>query len=642
MTDESIGTPPDYLDPAAGFYSQDVTYNNAVYQNLVMYNGNSGTQILPILADQYWITNGGCTNVFHIRSIATFSDGTPVTGFDQWFSIVRTQFINAPSGISFYNWNQVSYNATKGASYGSGSYSYNTMGAQLPWGLRIAIQSATGLQTAADTPAAVNLAVQVLNQMLSNFNPSNSTQAAIMAYPEQAYVANSTFFTSNYLRTLGPFGPQIWAGFDGQQVVEPASVDTHGGVTNNTANAYVDTHGAIGTGPYTVRSVGVGNNPVVLTATPNYWAGKSSATNIPVMARPASINTVIMAPFSTDSQAEGDFGSRAADISAESALNFGAMYSSLPASVRAHFTFAQIHQAVGAYDFALFMQFNTYQNPTNSSLFRKGLANAMNYTALNQPNLYNGTYYAGMFVGPLTPAYAYYNSQNYPLPTQNTTAAANYFQEFGMQTHQFMVIPSDLTLSNGTTLKAGTVLGDASGAQLQPFKMYYSVPLTGALEVTLTVIQQSLSQFGVTAVPFGTTTTELDILDSSPQTYPAVQLVGWGADFNDPFLGMFYPLMYPSPYNGFFTNATVTAEVLACVFPASTAAAQACADSLNKMAQDNQIWIYTPIPEVPAGQPNAGFPTNFFFIQPYVQGWNFNQYVGGFYNQVYYQPVNVS
>ena len=59
------------------------------------------------------------------------------------------------------------------------------------------------------------------------------------------------------------------------------------------------------------------------------------------------------------------------------------------------------------------------------------------------------------------------------------------------------------------------------------------------------------------------------------------------------------------------------------------------------MAQQNQIWIYTPIPEIPAGQPNAGFPTNFFFLQPYVHGVVDNQYVGGFYNLIYYQPVNV-
>ena len=290
---------------------------------------------------------------------------------------------------------------------------------------------------------------------------------------------------------------------------------------------------------------------------------------------------------------------------------------------------------------ALYAQFNMYQSPTNYTSFRQGMANALNYTALNEPNYYNGVPYAGYFVGPLTPAYAYYNSQNYTLPAQNTTAAFNYFQEFGMQSHTYMIVPSGFTLSNGTAVAAGTIIGDKNGAQLQPFKLYYAVPLVGSLEVTLTVIQNSLSQFGISAVPFGTTTTELDILDSKPQTYPAVQLVGWGADFNDPFLGMFFPLMTPSPYNGFFTNSTVNNEATACEFPATAAQSQTCANNLYKMAQQNQIWIYTPIPEFPPGTPNAGFPTNFFFVQPYVHGVVDNQYVGGFYNLIYYQPVNV-
>ncbi|MDG6975723.1 MAG: hypothetical protein JRN27_06505, partial [Nitrososphaerota archaeon] len=101
------------------------------------------------------------------------------------------------------------------------------------------------------------------------------------------------------------------------------------------------------------------------------------------------------------------------------------------------------------------------------------------------------------------------------------------------------------------------------------------------------------------------------------------------------------PLMTPSPYNGFFTNSTVNNEATACQFPASAAAATTCSETLYKYAAQNQIWIWSPIPQIPAGQPGAGTPTNFFFVQPYVQGWNFNQFVGGFYNLVYYSPVTI-
>jgi ABC-type transport system substrate-binding protein len=629
------------LDPDYAFFTQDTGYLHAVFQNLVEYNVSSGTVLEPVVADQYWITNGGCTNVFHIRPGVTFSDGTPVSAYDEWFAIVRTQYANTPSGISYSNWLGVSYNETAGAQFGSGSYEYLTFGDQFPWGLRIAIQAATGLQTAADTPAAVNLAVDVLDQMLSNFNPANATQDAIMSYPQQAYVANATFFTANYLRTLGPFGPQLWAGWDGEQIIEPAFVDAHGGVENNTVNSYISTEGGIGTGAYEIKSVGVGMNPIVLVATPNYWAGKSTQTFIPADARPASINTIIMNVYATDTQAVEDFGTNKAQLSTETPNEYNAMYDALPAAVRSHFTFNQIFRGIGSYQFAVEAEFDMNAFPTNNTDFRKGMAYAINYTAFNEPNVFNGTAYYGYYVGPLIPDYAYYNPENYPLPAQNTTAALDYFQQFGMQTDTYMLVPASFTLSNGTTLSGGTVIGDSSGNQLQPIKLYYEVPLTAATEVQLEVIQQDLAQFGVDAIPFGATASEIGILDTSPQTFPAFQLLAWGADFNDPFLGMFFPLMTSTPYNGFFDNATVNTEALTCEFPATTAQAQTCASVLYKMAYDDQIWIYNPIPEIPAGQPNAGWPTNFFFIQPYLLGMNRNQYVGVFYNQLYYAPVNI-
>ncbi|MDG6946638.1 MAG: hypothetical protein JRN63_03090 [Nitrososphaerota archaeon] len=641
LVDESTGTAPDSFDPGYAFYSQDTGYINAVFQNLLEYNGTSGTQLEPVIADNYTITNGGYTNVFHIRPGVTFSDGTPVTGYDQWFSIVRTQWINAPSGISASNWNGVSYNDSAG-------YSFSTFGNQFPYGLRAAIHAATGLQTTANTTAAENLAVAALNQMLSNFNPANSTQDAIMSYPHQAYVANATYFTANYINNLGPFGPQLWAGFDGQQVIEPAYVDAHGGVANNTASSYLNTHGAIGTGPYEIRSISAGGNPYVLQAYPGYWGAHVS--NVPNMAKPASIPVIIVNYYSSDAVAEKDFGTNVAQISAESPFNYNAMYQAF--AEKAHFTFNQIFQANGKYDFALFLEMNMWTAPTNYTSFRLGMANALNYTEMNEPGVcvgcpapLNGVNLDGYQVGPTTSNYLDWNLPGYPNPTQNTTAAYNYFQEFGMQSHTYMVVPSTFVLSNGTSIAGGTVIGDASGTQLQPFKLYYAVPALASTQVFLTAIHDSLAPFGIQAVPFGTTTSELDILDGNKYTYPAVQSIGWGADFNDPFLGMFFPLMTPSPYNGYFTNSTVNSEALKCEFPATTAIATACATTLEKMAYQNQIFIYTPIPinppQLASSSVPAGTPTNYFFVQPYVKGLADNQFVGYFYNQIYYQPVQI-
>jgi ABC-type transport system substrate-binding protein len=631
LVDESGGTAPDALDPAYAFYAQDTYFINALYNDMVEYTGTNGSSVVPVLASSVDMTNGGCTTVFHLRTGVTFSNGDPFNAFAQWFSIVRTQVENGPSGISISNWNLVSYNETTGCPFGTGCYEYS-QGDQIPWGVRGAIQSVTGMQTAANTPAAVSLSVSVIQQMLSHFNPSNATQAAIMAYPNQAYVAtNATTFIANYLRTLGPLALQWWAGFSGQQPVDPAYVDAHGGVTFNTLNSYYDSNGGPGTGPYMIKSVGTAMNPIVMVANPNYWA--ASATGVPQIARPASINTIIYNYYSTDAQAEGDFGSNKAQLSAESAINFQAMYGGLPSNVRHHFKFNHILQGVGYFDFALWGSMNQNIYPTNNTNFRRGLANAINYTAINHVNLFNGTYYANNFAGPLTPGISpYYNPLGYPLPSQNTAKAWNYFQKFGMQTHTYMVIPSDFTLSNGTMVKHGTILGDKTGQQMPPMKLYYTVPLTGATQIVLTILQQNLATFGIPAVPYGTTSAEFDILDGNPKTYPVFQLIGWGADFNQPFYAQLYPTIgYPSAYNGWFQNATVLAEATKCLFPPTQNATTACINTLYAYTAQNQLFVYQPVTLL-----------NLFFIQPYLQGVTDNQFKGVFYNQFYYSPVSVS
>ena len=637
LTDESGGVPPDALDPAYAFYTQDTYFDNAVYNNMVEYNMSSGTEIVPVLASYYGISNGGCTNWFHLRSGVAFSNGDPFNAYVQWFSIVRTQVVNAPSGISTSNWDLVSYNDTANGQYGSGSYEYNTMGYQVPWGLRQAIAVVTGLNTATDTTASANLSESILTKMLSHFNPANATQQAIMSYPNQAYVAvNSTLFLANYLRSLGPLGPQWWAGFDGQQSVDPVFVDSGtssggcGGVEANSNCGNYDSNGGPGTGPYVIKSVGLGMTPIVLVANPTYFA--IGASRVPEIARPPSITTVIYSPWANDSQAISDFGDNKAQLSSESRADYGQMYSGLPAGIRSEFEFGQILRGIGGYDFSLLMVFNQTTSPTNNTDFRRGLAQALNYSALQIPYEYNGTDYASTFAGPLTSAYApFYNPLNFSLPQQNTTAAWDYFNEFGLQTSTYMVVPQQLTLSNGTSIATGRIIGDPHGAELPPIPLYYNLPLTNDTKLTLDVIQSSLAPFGIQTELIGYNPCDYISCpaEGSPPTFPPITVFGWGNDFNDPFYAQFYPTMgYASPYNGWFSNSTVLNEASACIFPTTQAEITGCDDALYSMAADNQIFVYMP-----------DFTTNLFFVQPYLQGMNDNTFVGTFYNLLYYEPV---
>jgi peptide/nickel transport system substrate-binding protein len=638
LIDESQGAAYDSLDPQYAFYLQDVAMLNAVYQNLIELNGTSGNVFQPVLADSYNVNaNGGATNTFHIRAGVTFSNGDKFSSYDVWFSIVRNLLMNAPSFIAGFNWNQIIYNLTAGGSEYSDSYCWNTAGIGLPAGLADALQSVTGGYTNgtaynAESADSCHLAANAIGQMLSNFHPdTNTTQANIMAFPSQAVVSpNSTSFVANYFKPLGVFGLELWSGFDGQNVVDPAQIDAHGGVVANTLNSYVNLNGAIGTGPYEITSVGAGLAPVTFKAVPSYWGASNAAiTGNKSMtdAAPAKIPVIIYQVAPTDSALIQDFATKA-QLSTESIQEYGQMYAAFHAN-QPSFAFTDIHHSEGAFPFGAWFLMNTVNVPTNITAFRLGWEYALNYTELNAPNYYNGQAYATYFIGALTPAFgSYYNPNNLSPPSYNTTKAFNYFQQAGMEGHYYTVVPSSFTLSNGTTVAAGTVIGDSHGQQLQPLKLYYTVPLLTELKGQLQGIQQNLGLFGIGAVPYGITSAESNILTSNAQTFPQVELLGWGPDYADPFLAMYEPLLLPSPYNGWFTNSTVEAEVAACDF-ATGAAVNTCASTLESMTVQNGL--FPPFPNL---------PTYYFFIQPYVSGFVNNGFVGYWYNQIYYTPVH--
>ncbi|MDG6988715.1 MAG: hypothetical protein JRN21_05240 [Nitrososphaerota archaeon] len=622
LVDESTGSAPDSLDPATAFYGQDVSYLNAVFQDLVEMNGTSGTQFVPALASSY--TTGSNYTVFQIRSNVTFSDGSKLSAYDAWFSIARLLYENAPSGIAPFNWNQVLYNLTAGAPLGSGSYSFSSCGAAFPWGARNAIAAVTGEPANLDTQASCNIAVKFFDNMLSNFDPTNATYDSIMSYPSQALVAyNSSTFEAKYLGALGTFAPQFWSGFTGAQIVDPAYVDAHGGVQNNTENGWFNSNGGPGTGPYMVQSVGPGLTPIVLVANPNYWGSGDPSLKGTVLGQ-AMIPEVVISPWSNLSQAFNDFGTNQAQLSAAPISNWGNMYNGY---LKDYFSFDQILRNLGPFDFALFLAMNSHALPLNIADFRKGVADALNYTALNAPNYFQGTPYGSEFLGPLVPGDgSSYNPGGLPIPAQNTTAAYDYFEAAGYQGNFYIEVPTTFTLSNGTSVLAGSSIGDSSGTLLASIPYYYVPPLQGN---TYSTLQSSLGVFGINVTAVGVNSSYYGQLMSSPSTFPNFMGFGWGADFQYPFgESVFNPLMSPSPYNGYFDNSTVQAEVNACIFPPTPTAASTCDSTLYSMAAQNQIFVWTPIPN-----------GTYIFAQPYVKGLFNNQWVGDWYNTMYYSPV---
>ncbi len=77
---------PDALDPSTGFSVLDGPIYTAVYQPLVMYNGSSLTQLVPVLAQSWTMEPNGTTYVFIMRNDAYFSNGDPINATEALMS----------------------------------------------------------------------------------------------------------------------------------------------------------------------------------------------------------------------------------------------------------------------------------------------------------------------------------------------------------------------------------------------------------------------------------------------------------------------------------------------------------------------------------------------------------------------------
>jgi peptide/nickel transport system substrate-binding protein len=81
------------LDPARAYETVPGYVHKATYQTLVTFPDDNVTEIVPLLAESWEISEDGLTYTFKMDPDATFGDGSPVTAEDAAFSINRTKNI---------------------------------------------------------------------------------------------------------------------------------------------------------------------------------------------------------------------------------------------------------------------------------------------------------------------------------------------------------------------------------------------------------------------------------------------------------------------------------------------------------------------------------------------------------------------
>ncbi|BCU67119.1 peptide ABC transporter permease [Sulfolobales archaeon HS-7] len=601
LVDVSQTAAPDALDPATGFYVQDGPLFTAVYQELVEFNGSNFLQLVPVIAQNYSTTNYE-NYTFYIRQGVHFSDGVQVNASTVWFSFYRMILMGQGPGVS--NYITLLFNATQ----------YGQTGYALPWGVANAIHNVTGLPT--NTNAT--LAADVLASILSNFNANNATIQKIMEYPYQAVVVKSAYEVE--ISTLIPYRYFLYdiAAWWGA-IQDPVFVDQHGGVQPNTPNSYINLHGMPGTGPYEIVSVAEGFSTIVLKAVPNYWGVSES---VPAVAQPAHISIIEIEYGLSHTARVEEFDKNEAQISFVSVPYIGSIYTGYQYTVPLSGIFANF----GSQPEVLYIAMNTEEYPTNITAFRLALVHAVNYSALLHIFSYNGTILASEFVGPISPQFPVYNqivSMDHIQPySYNVSLALTYLNEAGYEGHFYVTLPN------------GTTVGNSSATPLSTLAIYTLTPITPLVQEELEIIQQNLEQIGI---PTSIKLVTASVTDgwSTPSGTPDLVDLGWVPDWPDPIFqqldvqtnvldgGLSGDLAWlnNSVVNQmdnqvpFITNATEQIEMAAKIY---------------NITYHQAPYLWLPV------------PYTYYFVQPYVKNFQYNEFAGYYYNMMYYQPYTTT
>lgn len=584
---------PDALDPATGFYVVDEPFFSAVYQGLVTFNGSSLTQLVPVLAQSWKVEPNGTTYVFIMRPHAYFSNGDPINATTAWFSFYRTMVMG--QGPSYSNYLGL-IGQFKGPYF-------------LPIGASHALQYAFGLST---LPSA-NQTASMLSYVLSHFNTQNATIEKLMSYRNQSVVVlNSSAVEFNLQNSYAWFASDIAAGGWGD-FADPAFVDAHGGVQAGQPNAFINTNGMVGSGPYVIAAVGSEMSSITLKANPHYWA--ANVTGIPSVIAPAKIPNVIIEYGASHDVRVAEFDDNEAQLSFVSIPYFGAIYKGYEYS--AHVPFSAIMNNKGLTPGVGYIALNCQVFPTNITAFRLAIVHSINYTDIMDTIMsFNGTLYGGMYVGPISPGMPFYNPENYPVYSYNISLAEHLINESGIQ--------GDFSI----TLPNGTVLGDPNGKPLPALSIYTLTPVTAAEETEFEIIQKDLSQIGLSVSLYPVTASLTDTWSTASGT-PAMVMLGWFPDWPD---SVYQQLIVQTDvaYGGlagdlaWFNNTQLNKLYQTLPWEINaTQQKQGVAEAYNI------IYNSAPYVWLPEGY-------TYWFQQPYLHGVTYNPFVGYRYNTMYY------
>jgi peptide/nickel transport system substrate-binding protein len=585
----SENEPPNSYDPAsAAFVGEDEIVTN-VYQPLLTFNYTSSTIYAPILASNWTSSPNSNVFTFTLRQDAYFMNNHPFNASVVWYNFYRDILMNQFGASFFVN---LLYN---------GSQTSNT-GVALPAGVSAALESAGYSFSSTNSTLAALEAGGALADILTNFNPSNSTVQKIMSFSGQSVVVLGTYEVQfNLLSPYLDFLEILAEPSSADGMVDPAFVSQNGGVQMNSENTYLNTH-TMGTGPYTVQNYVTGST-ITMVANPNYWAAKLPASQSNVMLTVPHIDTVII-DYATEATQSVE-GIESNTVS----LIEGWPIPALPPTYLPELAAAPGVQVIGLKNATSTVGFmdvlDTEQYPYNITNFRVALTHIINYTEILD-TVASG--YGEQYLGPITPGLPYYDPGNLPPYSYNTTLAISMLKSLGFE----------LNLPNSTVINPGgahptLTLTYATGAPEQE-------KIGEEMQVMFANVGLSLSLNVITDQEESTVLFQ----SGTASSYPGMTLWYWNTYWPDPILQEL--VVQVDPYYGgsagdtsWLNNATITALVDS--LSSQTNPQQISSEVAKAYAmiyqQAPDIWLYSVVP--------------YWIQRSYVSGVIYNPGLLGFY-----------
>ena len=374
---------PDSLDPGETFSTPGWAIVQQVYQGLIQYNGSNSTSFVGVLAKNWSGSPDGLHWNFTLRSGVHFSNGDPYNAYVQWYSFYRSLLLESgPQFILEQNFYSTDFNPADPLNYSS---------------------------NATNVSANNTTLVHDLNSW--NFDDPTGGEIALMERPNQSFqVLGPDEIELNVgYGYLGPY-PYTYLNASisapNSYAVDPNVVDAHGGIVIGEPNDWMASN-MVGTGPYYLAYYdGLPGAGYTLKPDPNYWGRTPAASepwNVPLQPANATLEVTFQdsVDITTNDLEKGYVAEASFAYIGPSTVHLLQGQGCLVVQF--------LPTVFGSTSGSWWIYLNQNVAPFNNLSVREAIAHAINYPQIIA-EAFGG--YAIRWVGPVPPAYPYYNPAN--------------------------------------------------------------------------------------------------------------------------------------------------------------------------------------------------------------------------------------